>query len=106
MKGNPSFYYCLLDNGTQTKNKLQAEFSEFLRGMEGELYQAANLDVIKRYIIEKAKELNKKYPRCKALEVSFKQYSKENYIHYLCGIEFNAFRLIPAYLIELENDLK
>ena len=73
--------------------------------MEGELYQAANLDVIKRYIIEKAKELNKKYPRCKALDVSFEQYSKENHIHYLCGIDFNTFRLMPAYFVKLKSDL-
>ena len=105
MKGKPSFYYCLLDNGTQTKNKLQAEFSEFLREMEGDLYQASDLDKIKRYIIKKAKEFNKEYPRCKALDVSFEQYSKENHIHYLCGIEFNTFRLMPAYFVKLKNDL-
>ena len=52
MKGKPTHYYCFFGNGTQTKNKLQAEFSEFLRGMEGELYQASDLDKIKRYIIE------------------------------------------------------
>ena len=100
MKEKPTHYYCFFGNGIQTKNKLQAEFSEFLRGMEGELYQASDLDKIKRYIIEKAKELKKEYPWCKDLDISFEQYSKKDK-HHLCGFEFDNFILMPAYLIKL-----
>ena len=96
MKETPTHYYCNLVGGIQTKNKLQEQFSCFLRGMEGELYQAKELS----NIIEKAKELNEEYPRCKPLNISFTQYSRKDG-HYLCGFEFDNFILMPAYLIKL-----
>ena len=68
--------------------------------MDGELYQAKDLDKIKEYIIEKANELNEEYPRCKSLNISFAQYVEKDK-HHLCGCEFNSFILRPAYLIKL-----
>ena len=100
MKETPTHYYCNLVGGIQTKNKLQEQFSCFLRGMNGELYEAKELSKIKEYIIEKAKELNEEYPRCKPLNISFTQYSRKDG-HYLCGFEFDNFILMPAYLIKL-----
>ena len=100
MKETSTHYYCYLGNGIQTKNKLQAQFSCFLRGMNGELYRADDLTKIKQYIIEKANELNQQYPRCKPLSVTFTQYFDNNK-HHLCGFEFDNFILMPAYLIKL-----
>ena len=100
MKETPTHYYCNLVGGIQTKNKLQEQFSCFLREMDGELYQANELDNIKKYIIEKAKELNEEYPRCKPLNITFTQYSEKDK-NYLCGFEFSTFVLMPAYLIKL-----
>ena len=100
MKEIPTHYYCHLVGGIQTKNKLQKQFSCFLREMDGELYQAKELDKIKEYIIEKAKELNEEFPRCKPLNISFAQYIEKDK-HHLCGFEFNSFILRPAYLIKL-----
>ena len=100
MKETPTHYYCNLVGGIQTKNKLQEKFSCFLREMDGELYQAKELDKIKKYIIEKAKELNEEYPRCKPLNITFTQYSEKDK-NYLCGFEFSTFVLMPAYLIKL-----
>lgn len=100
MKETPTHYYCNLVGGIQTKNKLQEKFSCFLREMDGELYQAKELDNIKKYIIEKAKELNEEYPRCKPLNITFTQYSEKDK-NYLCGFEFDNFILMPAYLIKL-----
>ena len=100
MKETPTHYYCNLVGGIQTKNKLQEKFSCFLREMDGELYQAKELNKIKEYIIEKANELNEEYPRCKPLNISFTQYSEKDK-YYLCGFEFNSFILIPAYLIKI-----
>ena len=100
MKETPTHYFCHLVGGIQTKNKLQEQFSCFLRGMDGELYQAKELDKIKEYIIEKANELNEEYPRCKSLNISFAQYVEKDK-HHLCGFEFNSFILRPAYLIKL-----
>ena len=100
MKETPTHYYCHLVGGIQTKNKLQEQFSCFLREMDSELYQAKELDKIKEYIIEKANELNEEYPRCKPLNISFAQYVEKDK-HHLCGFEFNSFILRPAYLIKL-----
>ena len=100
MKEIPTHYFCHLVGGIQTKNKLQEQFSCFLREMDGELYQAKELDKIKEYIIEKANELNEEYPRCKPLNISFAQYVEKDK-HHLCGFEFNSFILRPAYLIEI-----
>ena len=100
MKETPTHYYCHLVGGIQTKNKLQEQFSYFLREMDGELYQAKELDKIKEYIIEKAKELNEEYPRCKPLNISFSQYSEKDK-HHLCGFEFENFIIVPAYLIKI-----
>ena len=100
MKETPTHYFCHLVGGIQTKNKLQGQFSCFLREMDGELYQAKELDKIKEYIIEKANELNEEYPRCKPLNISFAQYVEKDK-HHLCGFEFNGFILRPAYLIKL-----
>lgn len=100
MKETPTHYFCHLVGGIQTKNKLQEQFSYFLREMDGELYQAKELDKIKEYIIEKANELNEEYPRCKPLNISFAQYVEKDK-HHLCGFEFNSFVLRPAYLIKL-----
>lgn len=100
MKETPTHYYCNLVGGIQTKNKLQEQFYCFLEGMNGELYEAKELSKIKEYIIEKAKELNEEYPRCKPLNITFTQYSEKDK-NYLCGFEFSTFVLMPAYLIKL-----
>ena len=100
MKETPTHFFCHLVGGIQTKNKLQEQFSYFLREMDGELYQAKELDKIKEYIIEKANELNEEYPRCKPLNISFTQYSEKDK-YYLCGFDFDRFILIPAYLIKI-----
>lgn len=100
MKETPTHFYCHLVGGIQTKNKLQEQFSCFLREMDGELYQAKELNKIKEYIIEKANELNEEYPRCKPLNISFAQYVEKDK-HHLCGFEFNSFILRPAYLIKI-----
>nr|DAF37222.1 MAG TPA: hypothetical protein [Caudoviricetes sp.]DAK04046.1 MAG TPA: hypothetical protein [Caudoviricetes sp.] len=100
MKEIPTHYFCHLVGGIQTKNKLQEQFSCFLREMDGELYQAKELNKIKEYIIEKANELNEEYPRCKPLNISFAQYVEKDK-HHLCGFEFNSFILRPAYLIKI-----
>ena len=98
MKGTPTHYYCDCSYGIQTKNKLQAQFSDFLKGIHGELYRAADVSKIKSYIIEKAKELNQEYPRCAPLNVKFSEYE---FGCRLNGFEFNYFILKPAYLIKL-----
>nr|DAN68531.1 MAG TPA: hypothetical protein [Caudoviricetes sp.] len=100
MKETPTHYFCHFSNGIQTKNKLQAQFSCFLRGMNGQLYRADDLTKIEQYIIEKAKELNEEFPRCKPLNISFAIYLEDSKL-YLRGFEFSTFILMPAYLIKI-----
>ena len=100
MKETPTHYYCYFSNGIQPKNKLQEQFSCFLRGMNGELYEAKELSKIKEYIIEKAKELNQEFPRCKPLNISFTIFVEDSKIH-LLGFPFSNFILMPASLIKL-----
>lgn len=98
MKETPTHYYCYFSDGIQTRNELQEQFYCFLRGMSGELYRADELTKIKQYIIDKAKELNEEFPRCKPLNISFAIFVDGKI--YLFGFKFSNFILMPAYLIK------
>ena len=68
---NPSHYYLETNNALQTKNKLQAEFATYLNSLRSKLIDAAKLPELKKEILAKQNELNAKYPRCTALNISF-----------------------------------
>lgn len=68
---NPSHYYLEANNALQTKNKLQAEFASYLQSLRAKLIDADKLPELKKQILEKQSELNTKYPRCTALNISF-----------------------------------
>lgn len=68
---NPSHYYLDCCNSLQTKNKLQAEFASYLQSLRGKLIDASKLNLLSNRILEKQAELNAKYPRCTALNISF-----------------------------------
>ncbi|EKY10398.1 hypothetical protein [Capnocytophaga sp. oral taxon 380] len=89
MKETPTHYFCHLVGGIQTKNKLQEQFSCFLRGMDGELYQAKKLNKIKEYIIEKANELNEEYPDANPLTFPLHNTQKKTNITY-AGLSLTA----------------
>ena len=67
----PTHYYLDCRNSLQTKNKLQAEFATYLQSLRGKLIDANKLNLLSHRILEKQVELNAKYPRCTALNVSF-----------------------------------
>ena len=67
----PTHYYLECNNSLQTKNKLQAEFASYLQSLRGKLIDASKLNLLSHRILEKQAELNAKYPRCTALNISF-----------------------------------
>lgn len=103
MKKTPTHYYCCCTNSCQPKNKLQTEFLELLQSIDAELYSTDYLNDLKAYILEKAKELNKKHSRCTSLNLFFEQYNTNN--HYLVGFETAQFHLKAAYFIECNPKL-
>lgn len=82
----PQYYFCDFSYGTQTKNKLQDEFSGFLKILNGHLYTASDFPKLKEFIIETATELNAKYSRCKPLKVVIKKECHSN--DYYLFLEF------------------
>ena len=68
---NPSHYYIEASNSLRTKNKLQAEFADYLQSLSSKLIDAAKLPELKSKILEKQTKLNEKYPRCTPLNISF-----------------------------------
>ena len=101
MKGKPTHYYCYCTDRNKPKNKLQAEFLALLEELNGDLYEANRVDVLKAYILESAKEINEKHSRCTPLHLSFEDYTTENF--YLVGFEVALFQLKAAYLINASN---
>lgn len=67
----PTHYYLEANNPLQTKNKLQAEFAAYLKSLNSKLIDAGKLSELKNEILTKQTELNAKYPRCTALDISF-----------------------------------
>lgn len=103
MKKEITHYYCFsISTKIKTKNKLQNHFKEFLMAMHSDLYLANEVEKVKLYIIEKAKELNKEYHRCTPLNISFKRYT-EGGNFYLIGFDYCPLTLMSAHLIELSR---
>ena len=67
----PSHYFLEANNSLQTKNKLQAEFANYLQSLSTKLIDASKLPELKKEILAKQTELNAKYPRCTPLNISF-----------------------------------
>ena len=99
----PTHYYLDAGHSNQPKNKLEADFANYLQSMSGQLIVAKELDQLVDNITEKQDELNKKFSRCKPLVISFFSFQKENSIaiHGLCL----SFKIKAATLSKvLKND--
>lgn len=66
----PTHYYCDFQSGTQTKNKLQNEFYDFLKGFDHRIYKVEDIVKLQEVVQNKVKELNAKHSRCKPLNAS------------------------------------
>lgn len=93
---NATHYFVYTGHSTQTKNKLQEEFWAYLKSNQGTLVKAQNLKEFKKEIIDKSKELNEKYKRCKPLVISFSDsYTRGDFM--ILGFSFLIYKILPAY---------
>ena len=87
-------YFINSGYGTQPKNNLQKEFSEYLIGLNGLLIDESEFIILTDQIRKKAQELNEKHKRCKALTVKFWETYQKQFA--LERNEFVIFRIKPA----------
>lgn len=92
----PTHYFVYVGHGTQTKNKLQKEFNDYLENLSGVLVNANSLSHLKQQIIARSKELNITHKRCAPLNISFsKKHGNDGYM--ISGFCFLTFDLLNAY---------
>lgn len=92
----PTHYFVYIGHSTQTKNRQQEEFSNYLNTLEGTLINAENVDGLKEKITAKAKELNEKHKRCTPLAIEFANLYKQNGF-YIQGFYFLQFQILKAH---------
>lgn len=92
----PTHYYLDCGHATQTKNKLQAEFSKYLHELNGKLIDAVKLSELKKSILEKQAELNAIYSRCTPLNITFWAPSNKDTLM-ISGFGFVCFYLRAAH---------
>ena len=96
MSSKPTHYVVHIGHQTQTKNKLQRDFAEFLKSLEGHLYTAERLSVLKNLILKNAEDLNFRHYRCQPLKIDFdKCYDNTGLV--LRGFPFMVFQINKAY---------
>jgi hypothetical protein len=89
-------YFVDCGHTLQSKNKLQAEFSNYLLSLKGRLIDANNLLSLQNEIGAKKDELNAKHPRCSPLSISFWKPSGTKHI-VLSGFYCLTFSIKDAY---------
>ena len=96
-KQKPTHYFVFTGHGTQTKNKLQKDFKDYLESLGGLLVDAEWLNGLKKLIIDKSIELNRKHHRCTPLNISFCDLAvrKEGYM--ISGYYFLTFNILAAH---------
>lgn len=94
-KTKPTHYFVYVGHSTQTKNKLQLEFKQYLESLQGTLIDANKLQELKDKIIAKSIELNEKHKRCTPIKIPFVElYSKKGLM--ITGFNFIAFHILKA----------
>ncbi|MBS7234244.1 hypothetical protein KHA90_24920 [Flavobacterium psychroterrae] len=89
-------YFVYVGHSTQTKNKLQEEFCNYLRSLQHTLIDAAKINDLKKEIRLKALELNEKHKRCAALVIGFSDlYTKTGFG--ITGFYFLTFQILQAH---------
>ncbi|WP_396153684.1 hypothetical protein [Flavobacterium sp.] len=97
---NISHFFFQLSYSTALKNKLQQEAYQYLKSLNQNVIHADDIQQAQKIILEELEKINQKYPRCKALNVSFNDRSQremDNKI-YLSGFPEVTFHIIPGEL--------
>lgn len=93
-------FYTYVGHGTMTKNKLQSDFDQYLKSIEGVLITSNQLNDFKKQIKDKSVELNAKYPRCTPLVISFSElYTNNGFM--IGGFYYLTFQLLAANLTDI-----
>lgn len=89
-------YYIYVGHETNTKNKLQKDFRDYLKLLEGTLIDAIQLQVLKIEIVEAVQKLNDHYNRCSPILVSFESLHSNKGFR-INGFHFLTFQILEAY---------
>lgn len=90
-------YFVHVGHSTQTKNKLQEEFKNYLESLSGMLVTEPFYGDLTKQIKRKAEELNEKHRRCQPLKIGFSElYSKKG--NHITGFYFLTFEILDARL--------
>jgi len=93
----PTHYFVYTGHGTQTKNKLQEEFKQYLEGLSGVLVNADSIKHLKEQILARSRELNITHNRCTALNISFCELHMRKNSYMISGYYFLTFQILAAY---------
>lgn len=96
MDKSPTHYFVNVGHQNATKNKLQEEFHVYLYSLKATLITVDRLKILKSEILEKADELNKKYPRCTPLKIKIDNLHFNNGFM-LSGFYSIVFQILKAY---------
>jgi hypothetical protein len=89
-------YFVYVGHSTQTKNKLQEEFGNYLKSLEGTLITAEKIDDLQWQIRAKSLELNEKHKRCASLVIGFSRlYTKTGF--QIDGFYYVTFQILQAH---------
>lgn len=93
----PTHYLCKTGHCLSCKNKLEAAFVEYLKGLNGNLVLSVEIEKLKYKIKAKSIELNKAYNRCKPLKIEF--YRMRTDLHFSISFYTIDFKIFDAFLI-------
>ncbi len=89
-------YFVYVGHSTNTKNKLQKEFSDYLKSLSGRLVKEYNFENLKTEIIEQANLLSNQNNRCTPIKISFSDLYTKNGLM-INGFHFVTFQILEAY---------
>jgi hypothetical protein len=96
MNKTATHYFVYVGHGTQTKNKLQYDFKQYLTSLDGRLIDAKDLILLQKEIIATAQDLNMLYSRCMPIGISFQKLSTCTGFM-IDGFCFLTFQIRPAF---------
>ncbi|WP_395049430.1 hypothetical protein [Flavobacterium sp.] len=89
-------YIVNIGHSTQTKNKLQLEFLNYLNTLSGVLVEEKQKNDLICKIIEKSVELSQKYSRCTPISVHFDECYDKTGLK-ICGFYYMSVKLLYGY---------
>jgi len=96
MKNNPSHLFVYVGHSTQTKNKLQSEFGDYLKSLSGKVVKYEQRGDLIAQIISQSKVLNEKHKRCAPLNIGFSNiHTKQGMM--ITGFYFLIFQILFGY---------